>query len=63
MIFSGPPCETWSRARLQGGVAGEMPGDGGPRIVRTCEVPYGVACMKVPEAEQVCRRTACFYSH
>ena len=53
MIFSGPPCETWSRARLQGGVAGEMPGDGGPRIVRTGEVPYGVACMKVPEAEQV----------
>ena len=53
MIFSGPPCETWSRARLQGGVAGETSGDGGPRVVRSREEPYCLPFVKVAEAEQV----------
>lgn len=53
MIFSGPPCETWSRARLQGGVAGETSGDGGPRLVRSRESPLGLPFLTVAEAEQV----------
>ena len=29
-VFSGPPCESWSRARVRGGIAGFSAGDGGP---------------------------------
>ena len=31
--FAGPPCESWSRARRLGGVAGYSVGDGGPRVI------------------------------
>ena len=57
-----PPCESWSRARLHGGVAGWSKGDGGPRVVRTEEAPEGLFAMTAPEQQQVLlgNRLLCF---
>ena len=52
-VFSGPPCESWSRARLRGGVAGFSLGDGGPRGIRTEEETSGLNTVKVKEARQL----------
>ena len=52
-VFSGPPCEGWSRARLRGGVAGFSTGDGGPRVIRTEEETAGLNTVKVKEARQL----------
>ena len=52
-VFSGPPCESWSRARLRGGVAGFSLGDGGPRVIRTEEETSGLNTVKVKEARQL----------
>lgn len=57
-----PPCESWSRARLHGGVAGWSKGDGGLRVVRTEEAPEGLFAMTAPEQQQVllANRLLCF---
>ena len=52
-IFSGPPCESWSRARLRGGIAGHSKGDGGPRVLRTAEHMSGLETVRVQEAQQL----------
>ena len=52
-IFSGPPCESWSRARLRGGIAGHSTGDGGPRVLRTEEHISGFETVRVQEAQQL----------
>ena len=61
-VFAGPPCETWSRARLHGGVPGISYGDGGPRVLRDACNPQGLGQMKVRELEQivVANRLLCF---
>ena len=51
-FMAGPPCESWSRSRTRGGVAGWSIGDGGPRVLRTSEVPEGLPHMTVREFEQ-----------
>jgi len=52
-VFSGPPCESWSRARARGGVAGFFLGDGGLRTIRTEEETAGLNTVKVKEARQL----------
>lgn len=38
--YAGPPCESWSKARSRGGIAGEARGDdNGPRAIRTAAMP------------------------
>ena len=61
-FLAGPPCESWSRARLHGGVAGWSAGDGGPRVLRTAEVPEGLFTMTVAEQQQALlgNRLLCF---
>ena len=49
----GPPCETFSVARSQGGIAGETTGDGGPRQVRSHRHPYGLPHTTVDERQHV----------
>lgn len=45
--WAGPPCETWSRARLHGAE------DGGPQIVRTEQELQGLQTLTLREVEQV----------
>ena len=52
-VFCGPPCESWSRARVKGGIAGHSQGDGGPRTLRTSEATEGLDTVKVKEAKQL----------
>ena len=52
-VFAGPPCETWSRARLKGGVPTYTYGDGGPRLLRDRNSPQGLPHLKVKEVQQV----------
>ena len=61
-FLAGPPCESWSRARLHGGIAGWSCGDGGPRTLRTQEYPQGLSTMTVAEQQQVLlgNRLLCF---
>lgn len=51
--FSGPPCETWSKARALGGIPAISKGDGGPRIFRTMEKPERLSQLKIPELKQI----------
>lgn len=51
-IYAGPPCESWSRARKGGGLAGHTAGDGGPRVIRTREHPYGLPALRLREIHQ-----------
>ena len=48
-LMAGPPCESWSRARIHGGIAGWSTGDGGPKVVRTMEYPEGLPSMTIRE--------------
>ena len=52
-FVAGPPCETFSVARVQGGRAGETSGDGGPRQIRSSKYPYGLPCMTEDERRHV----------
>ena len=47
IIVAGPPCETWSRARLRG------EWDGGPRQVRSEEELAGLSPLTLRELEQI----------
>ena len=47
------PCETWSRARALGGIPGHSAGNGGPRLLRNCEMPEGLPNLKIPELKQI----------
>ena len=51
-LMAGPPCESWSRARVHGGVAGWSTGDDGPRVLRTLEYPEGLDSMTIKELQQ-----------
>lgn len=51
--YAGPPCESWSKARSRGGIAGEVRGDNGPRVIRTSQFPQGLEAVKVREAQQL----------
>ena len=53
VLYTGPPCETWSSSRALGGVAGFSTGDDGPRMLRTSEWTYGLPSLKLREAKQV----------
>lgn len=48
-ILAGPPCESWSIARLRGGVL-----DDGPRPVRSAEELSGFGHLRMSELRQVC---------
>ena len=52
-FVAGPPCETFSVARAQGGRAGETKGDGGPRQLRSHKHPYGLPCMTEDERRHI----------
>ena len=52
-MIAGPPCETFSRARRLGGIAGVSEGDGGPRVLRSRTTPFGLPMMKADEREHV----------
>ena len=52
-LFSGPPCESWSKSRVNGGIPEGAPGDGGPRVIRLASRPQGLASLRVREASQV----------
>ena len=41
-LIAGPPCESWSAARAEGGRAGDHAGDGGPRLIRSWNQPFGL---------------------
>lgn len=45
---AGPPCETWSKAREE-----YYKNQQGPRPVRVCETPWGLAQLKLKELAQV----------
>ena len=47
ILYAGPPCETWSRARLRGWL------DGGPKPVRSVDCLQGSSPLSLREAEQV----------
>ena len=47
ILYAGPPCETWSRARLRGWI------DGGPKPVRSLHSLRGVCPLSLKEASQV----------
>ena len=51
--YAGPPCESWSRARRLGGVAGYSMGDGGPRVIRSQAFPQGLPALKIKELWQI----------
>ena len=51
-FLAGPPCETWTMARLLGGLPGHFLGDGGPRLVRTAEEAYGLPKLRYKEQLQ-----------
>ena len=53
VLYTGPPCETWSSARALGGIAGYTSGDNGPRMLRTSEWPSGLKALRLREARQV----------
>ena len=48
-MLAGPPCESWSVARLRGGVY-----DDGPRPVRSITELLGLGHLKLAELRQVC---------
>ena len=48
VLFAGPPCETWSRARLRGGVK-----DKGPKAVRSATSLEALATLSLRELTQV----------
>ena len=52
-IFAGPPCESWSKSRQQGGVPEVCSGDGGPRVLRTAARPQGLVSLCCREIEQL----------
>ena len=52
-LYAGPPCESWSRSRKGGGVPEHESGDGGPRVVRLAQCPYGIASLTVREVQQL----------
>ena len=52
-MFAGPPCESWSRSRQQGGIPEFTYGDGGPRIIRSSERPLGLPALKPREVLQL----------
>ena len=52
-LYAGPPCESWSRSRKGGGVPEHESGDGGPRVVRLANCPYGIESLKVREVQQL----------
>lgn len=52
-IFAGPPCESWTRSRIAGGVPGFSGGDGGPRMLRTSQSPMGLGSLRIRELRQV----------
>ena len=52
-LYAGPPCETWSVARIAGGIAAYSRGDGGPRVVRTMEWIMGMPALTIKEAKQI----------
>ena len=52
-MIAGPPCETFSRARRLGGIAGVSEGDDGPRMLRSRAAPFGLPMMKADEREHV----------
>ena len=41
-FVAGPPCESWSSSRAEGGRAGGHSGDGGPRMIRSWNQPFGL---------------------
>ena len=53
VLYTGPPCETWSSLRALGGIAGYSCGDNGPRMLRTAEWVRGLPGLKLKEARQV----------
>lgn len=48
-MLAGPPCESWSIARLRGGVH-----DDGPRPVRSIGELFGLSHLRLNELRQVC---------
>ena len=48
-FIAGPPCESWSAARAEGGRAGDHSGDGGPRLIRSWNFPFGLPAVKPDE--------------
>ena len=48
-MVAGPPCETWSIARLRG-----LYGDNGPRPLRNADHLQGFSQLSIREAQQVC---------
>ena len=61
-VLAGPPCETWSRSRLKGGIPTLKVGDGGPRLVRDLANPMGLDRLKIREIRQllVANQLLCF---
>ena len=61
-VFAGPPCETWSRARVKGGVPCYSHGDGGPRLLRDMQHLDGYERLRIPEVRQliIANRLLCF---
>ena len=47
-FVAGPPCNTWSRARMQ-----SQPGSGGPRPVRTAASPWAKTGLTRSETQAV----------
>ena len=50
-MIAGPPCETFTKARRLGGIAGLVDGDGGPRMIRSNCHPFGLPAMRSDERE------------
>ena len=45
-FIGGPPCNTWSRAR-------HMQQQGGPRVIRAVDAPWGLSSLRIAELTQV----------
>ena len=52
-FVAGPPCESWTAARAAGGRAGSHTGDGGPRQIRSWNLPFGVAATNADEQAHI----------
>ena len=52
-MIAGPPCETFTKSRRLGGIAGIVDGDGGPRMIRSYKHPFGLPAMRADEREHV----------
>ena len=52
-VFSGPPCESWSKSRMNGGLPETEGGDGGPRVIRVAERPQGLMSLRIREVNQL----------